>query len=263
MKRLAIGIFLLLSGIGIAFAEVKGKTVEYTASGTTLKGYLAYDDSIKGKRPGILVVHEWWGLNDYARRRARMLAGLGFTALALDMYGDGKQANHPDDAGKFSGEVRKNLPLAKARFDAARKLLVKQETVDPKHIAAIGYCFGGSIVLEMARVGEPLNGVVSFHGGLTTDHPARPGKVKAKVLVLTGADDPFAPPEQVEGFAKEMKAAGADFRVIVYPGAKHSFTNPGADAFGKKFNLPLAYNAAADKKSWKEMQAFFKRVFKQ
>jgi dienelactone hydrolase len=244
-----------------AQAAVKGEEVQYKAGDTVLKGYLAYDDAVKGKRPGVLVVHEWWGHNEYARMRARMLAELGYTALAVDMYGDGKQATHPDDAGKFSGEVKKNMPMAKARFDAARNLLKKHATVDGKRLAAIGYCFGGGIVLEMARAGEPLKGVVSFHGSLNTDHPAKAGKMKVRMLVLTGEADPFVPPEQVEAFKKEMNAAKASYKVIAYPGAKHAFTNKEADQYGQKFNLPLAYNAEADQKSWAEMQAFLKEIF--
>jgi dienelactone hydrolase len=244
-----------------AQAAVKGEEVQYKAGDTVLKGYLAWDDAQKGKRPGVLVVHEWWGHNEYARERARMLAGLGYTALALDMYGDGHQAHHPDEAGKFSGEVRKNLTMAKARFDAAQRVLKKHSTVDGKRIAAIGYCFGGAIVLEMARQGEPLKGVVSFHGSLNTEQPAKAGKLKARMLVLTGEADPFVPAEQVAAFKKEMDAAKASYKVIAYPGAKHAFTSKGADELGEKFKLPLAYNADADQKSWAEMQAFFKETF--
>jgi dienelactone hydrolase len=252
---------LALLAVPPAQAAVKGEAVEYKAGDTVFKGYLAYDDAVKGRRPGVLVVHEWWGHNEYARMRARMLAELGYTALAVDMYGDGKQAAHPQDAGKFSGEVRKNLPLAKVRFDAARQLLVKHPTVNSGQIAAVGYCFGGAIVLEMARLGENLKGVVSFHGNLNTEQPAKPGKFKAQALVLTGADDPFIPAEQVEAFKKEMDAAKVKYQVVVYPGARHSFTAREADENSQKFNLPaLAYNAEADRKSWAEMQEFLKKV---
>jgi dienelactone hydrolase len=244
-------------------AAVVGEEVTYKSGDTTLKGYIAYDDRIKGKRPGILVVHEWWGQNAYVRKRARMLAALGYTALALDMYGDGKQATHPDDAGKFAAAVRNNMPQAERRFRAALELLRRQPTVDAGKIAAIGYCFGGGIVLEMARRGVPLKGVVSFHGSLATSKPARKGAIKAKLLVLNGADDPFTTPEQIKAFKAEMDAAGADYKFISYPGAKHSFTNPQASELGKKFDLPLAYNAEADKKSWAEMQSFFDKLFKQ
>jgi dienelactone hydrolase len=250
--------------VGIAAAEPKvvGKTAEYSAQGVVMKGYLAYDENIKGKRPGVLVVHEWWGLNDYARKRARMLAELGYTALAVDMYGEGKQALHPDDAKKFSSELMKNFDDAKARFMAAMEFLKQQPSVDPTRIAAIGYCMGGGVVLNMARQGLDLKGVASFHGSLNAVKPAQPGSVKAKVLVLHGADDKFIPPEQIEAFKEEMKSVGADFQFISYPGAVHSFTNPEADKLGKKYNMPIAYNAQADKKSWDELKKFLNMIFK-
>jgi dienelactone hydrolase len=245
-----------------AEAKVIGKDVEYSAQGVVMKGYLAYDDKISAKRPGVLVVHEWWGLNDYARKRARMLAELGYTALAVDMYGDGKQAMHPDDAKKFSSETMKNFPVAKGRFEAAMDLLKAQPTVDADRIAAIGYCFGGGVVLNMARQGMDLKGVASFHGSLAAVKPAEPGVIKAKIRVYTGADDKFVPAEAVAAFKKEMTDAKADFRVISYPGAVHSFTNPEATKLGEKFKLPLAYNKNADKKSWEDMKAFFTMIFK-
>lgn len=261
MKRFLTALGLILAAAATALGAIQGKTVEYRAGDTTMKGYLAYDDGVQGRRPGVLVVHEWWGLNEYARERARMLAGLGYTALAIDMYGGGKQAGHPDEAGKFAAAVQKNLPLARERFLAAMELLKRQPTVDPEKIAAVGYCFGGGIVLAMARSGIDLDGVVSFHGTLATDAPARPGEVRARILVLNGADDPFVTGEQIATFKKEMAKAGADYRLVNYPGAKHSFTNPRADELGKKFNLPLAYSPEADAKSWQAMQDFLKRIF--
>lgn len=261
MKRLLWALFAVAT-VTTSQAAVIGKEVSYRAGDTLLKGYLAYDDSIRGKRPGVLVVHEWWGHNAYARHRAEMLAALGYTALAVDMYGDGRQASHPDDAGKFAGAVRKNMPEAEARFRAAMKLLHKHPTVDKQKTAAIGYCFGGGIVLEMARRGLPLDGVASFHGSLPTTNPAQKGKVKAKILVLNGADDPFTKPEQIAAFKQEMDDAGADYRFIDYPDAKHSFTNPQADEFGQRFNLPLAYSEKADNASWDELQRFLHRLFK-
>lgn len=266
-KLLVVGICitvaaLLVPGPAGAAPKIKGETVEYTADGVTLKGYLAYDEHAKGKRPGVLVVHEWWGLNDYARKRARMLAELGYTALAVDMYGNGKTATHPDDAGKFSSETMKNFDAAKARFLAAEDFLKKQPTVDPERIAAIGYCFGGGVVLNMARQGADLKGVASFHGSLSAVKPAVPGAIKAKIRVYTGADDKFVPADAVEGFKKEMADANADVKIVSYPGAVHSFTNPDATALGKKFNLPLAYNAEADKESWEDMKKFFSEIFK-
>ena len=267
MKSLYLGFtctVLVLGMVGLGFAEPKiiGTTVQYSAQGTVMKGYLAYDENLKGKRGGVLVIPEWWGLNDYARRRAGMLAELGYTALAVDMYGDGKIAVHPDDAGKFSSELMKNFDVGKVRFLAAMDFLKQQPTVDSTRIAAIGYCFGGGVVLDMARQGVGLKGVASFHGGLAAVKLAQSGMVKAKVLVLNGADDKFIPPEQIEAFKQEMKAAGADFTFISYPGAVHSFTNPEADELGKKFNMPIAYNASADKKSWDEMKKFLDEIFK-
>lgn len=244
-----------------AGAEVYGSAVEYTDDGVVMKGYLAYDKNIKEKRPGILVVHEWWGHNEYARKRARMLAELGYTALAVDMYGDGRQAMHPDEAGKFSSELMKNFETAKSRFIAAMNFLKQQPTVDPERIAAIGYCFGGGVVLNMARQGLGLKGVASFHGNLAAVRPAGAGAIKAKILVLHGADDKFTMPEQIAAFKDEMKKAGANLTFISYPGAVHSFTNPEADTYAKKFNLPLAYNAEADIKSWAELKKFLKNIF--
>jgi dienelactone hydrolase len=255
-------VLVMATGMTPAQAKVKGQDVEYTADGVTMKGYLAYDSAKKGKRPGVLVVHEWWGLNDYVRERAQKLAGLGYTALAVDMYGEGKTATHPDDAGKFSSELMKNFDSAKARFTAAEDFLKKQPTVDPDRIAAVGYCFGGGVVLNMARQGADLKAAASFHGNLTAIKPAEPGMVKAKIRVYHGADDKFIPAELVEAFKKEMTDAGVDFKFIAYPGAVHSFTNPEATGYGKKFNLPLAYNKKADKESWADMKKFLAETLK-
>jgi dienelactone hydrolase len=262
MKSLLLAISLFgLAVSAVAQAAVQGKEVSYMADGTTLKGYVAYDDAFKGKRPAVLVVHEWWGHNEYARKRARMLAKLGYTALAVDMYGDGKQAHHPDDAGKFATEVSKNMPMAMARFEAGMNLLRKEKTVDAGKLAAIGYCFGGGVVLNMARQGEDLKGVLSFHGSLGTDSPAQPGKIKARIISFSGEADPMIGADSVAAFKKEMDAAGANYRVVTYPGAQHSFTNPDADKLGKKFKLPLAYNEKADKDSWKQATAFLREIF--
>ena len=267
MKKImtVVVVVALASAIAVsasAKSNIIGQEVSYSSGSTVMKGYLAYDKNIKGKRPGVLVVHEWWGHNEYARKRARMLAEMGYAALAVDMYGDGKQAMHPDEAGKFSSEVMNNFDTAKARFTAAMDFLKKQHMVDSGEIAAIGYCFGGGVVLNMARQGFDLKGVASFHGSLVPVKPAQPGAVKAKILVLHGGDDKFTTAEQIDAFKKEMKDAGADFQFITYPGAMHSFTNPDADAYAKKFNLPLGYNAEADKKSWEELGTFLGQIFK-
>ena len=258
---LALACFGLLSCARKQEPKVVGTEVHYAGGGITMKGYLAVNEAIGEKRPGILVVNEWWGHNEYARRRARMLAELGYAALAVDMYGEGKQAAHPSDAGTFASEVMKNMESAKARFIAAMDLLKSNPACDSSRIAAIGYCFGGGVVLQMARMGADLKGVVSFHGSLATPSPARPGEVKARVLVCNCADDGFVTAEAIEMFKNEMQSAGVNYTFVSYQGAKHSFTNPDADKFGKEFNLPLAYNEAADRQSWADMQRFFKEAF--
>ena len=262
MSHRLVGLFLILIA-SAAHAEIKTQVIEYPVGAARMTGYLAYDDAISGPRPGVLVVHEWWGHNAYARKRAEMLAQLGYTAFALDMYGDGKVADHPDNAMAFMQAVTNDLPEAERRFTAARAVLEAQPTVDKHHIAAIGYCFGGGMVLHMARVGMDLDAVVSFHGALGTQTPARAGQVKARVLVFTGADDVMVPPEQVQAFEKEMRNANVNLELVSYSGVKHSFTNPDADDFAKRFNMPLAYNAQADASSWKRMQEFLRTVFAQ
>jgi len=242
-------------------AKVVTEKMTYKSGGQTYKGYLAYDDRISGKRPGVLVVHEWWGHNSYARKRARMLAKLGYAALALDMYGNGKQAGHPKQASAFSMEVKKNMPEARKRFMAAYDVLAGKPYTDNTRMAAIGYCFGGGIVLEMARMGVDLDAVASFHGSLATSNPAKKGEVKARVLVANGKADPFVKPEEIAAFKKEMKAADVKLTFMQYEGAKHAFTNPDATAYGKKFQIPLAYNSKADRKSWSEMKHFLKASF--
>jgi len=241
--------------------DIRGEEVVYTAGDKTLKGYIAWDASKTEPRPGVIVVHEWWGHNEYVRKRARMLAEEGYTALALDMYGDGKEAKHPEDAKKFMMETLSNADAAAARFEAALEILKAHASTDATKTVAIGYCFGGAVVLHMARFGKDLDGVVSFHGNLATETPAKPGAVKAKVLVLHGAADPFVPEEQLTAFVKEMDAAGADYEIIEYPGVQHAFTNPGATEKGKKFNLPLKYDEKADQQSWAELQKFLNELF--
>ena len=262
MKYLLV-LFLMtaLFACGPTKPELVEKEISYGAGDVSMNGYLVYDNSIEGKRPGVLVVHEWWGHNEYARERARKLAKLGYVALAVDMYGNGKQAEHPEDAGKFAGEVMKNMDEAKARFEAALNILKNFDKTDTDKLAAIGYCFGGGVVLHMARMGVDLDGVVSFHGSIATQTPAEKGKVKAELLVLNGADDSFVTQDQIDAFKAEMDSADVKYTFISYEGAKHSFTNPIADSVGAKFNLPLAYNKSADEKSWQAMQEFFNRIF--
>ena len=235
-------------------AAIKSRVVNYTQDGAQLQGYIAWDDAVKGKRPGVLVVHEWWGHNDHARRAADRLAQAGYVGFALDMYGKGKLAAHPKDAEAFVNEVTKDPAVLGGRFNAALALLKKDPRVDVTRLGAIGYCFGGSVVLGMMGSGADFRAVGTFHAALEYASPDS-GKVKTKVLVQTGADDPMIPAEAVAAFEQKMAAAGVSARVISYPGAKHGFTNPGADKFG----MPaLAYHAEADKKSWDELIAFFK-----
>ena len=277
MKSLLLFV-ISLSLVNIALAEIQTKEINYQADNTKLTGFIAWDDALKGKRPGILVVHEWWGHNDYARSRAEDLAKLGYVAFALDMYGDKKLAAHPDDAKKFMMAVMNRFDGAQTRFNAARKELVSLEQVDSTKIAAIGYCFGGGIVLNMARANADLAGVVSFHGSLNpvakTDSDGSTKKsaentatnktatINVPMLVLNGADDPFVSAESISAFKQEMDTAKADYSFVNYPGVKHSFTNPGATAVGKQFDMPLEYNADADKKSWLAMQSFLDKIFK-
>jgi dienelactone hydrolase len=253
-------IFIILSP-SLSHAEIIGKAIEYSTGNSTLKGYLAYDNTFKGKRPGVLVVHEWWGLTDYPKKRADMLASLGYVAFAADMYGDGKTAENPGDAQKYAGESMKDMSLLKAKFLAGVDLLKKNEFVDSTRIAAIGYCYGGGVVLNMARDGIDLKGVVSFHGSLSTAKTAQKGSIKTKILVCNGGADKFISQSDIANFKQEMKTAGVDFRFLSYKGATHAFTNPAATDLGKKFNMPIAYNKKADMKSWKEMRNFFKTIF--
>ena len=256
MKPLTFTTLLLTLALG-ARAEIKTQTVEYKDGDTTLKGFLAYDDAAAGKRPGVVVVPEWWGLNDYPKGRAEQLAKLGYVAFAADIYGEGFTTMDPKVAGQKAGEAKKADLLAK-RGALALEQLKKDPHVDPAKTAAIGYCFGGTTVLELARRGQDLLGVVSFHGTLDTEHPAQSGQVKTKVLVCHGDADSFVPPEQLAKFEKEMKDAGADAKVIHYPNAKHAFTNPAADKVGME---AIGYNREADQKSWADMQQFFKELF--
>lgn len=261
IRNLLLGLAIVLAGGSLAQAGVVGKEIAYRAGEVELQGYLAYDDSVAGKRPGIIVVHEWWGHNPYVRKRAEMLAAAGYLALAVDMYGDGRQAAHPEEASKFANAVRNDLPLGRKRFLAGLAVLQAHPLTAPGQLAAIGYCFGGGVVLQMARDGMDLKGVVSFHGALDSGERAKPGAVKAEVLVFNGGADQLVPQESIQDFLKEMTAAEADFTFRSLPGARHSFTNPDADRLGAEFKLPLAYQERADKESWRATLAFFNRIF--
>lgn len=266
MKRILFAVTLLLTMSSPAAAEIKKEQVTYKSDGVSMVGHIYYDGAVSGPRPGVIVVHEWWGLNEYAHSRAKKLAKLGYTAFAIDMYGDGKVAVHPDSAKEFSSKVRADMPGAKERFQSAYRILKVHRTVDPEKIAAIGYCFGGGMVLQMAREGLPLSAVVSFHGSLTPlakDSIAKRGQVKAKILVCNGAADTFISKESIENFKSEMDDAGVEYQFKSYPDATHSFTNPAADSIAEKFGTPIAYNQAADTESWSDMQDFLKAVFAQ
>jgi len=264
MRKAVIALgFSCCFGIGAAHAAMVARNVDYDVDGKKMQSVLVYDDAVKGKRPGMVVVHEWWGITKHTHSEARRFAEHGYTAFIADMYGDGKTADNPKDAGALSGAVRKNPAAMQSRFNAARETLARHATVDSGKIGAIGFCFGGSVVLDVARVGTDLKGVAAFHAGLGAAGPtAAAGKVKSKVLVLNGAADPFIKPDSVEAFKKEMDAAKVDYRYINYPGAVHAFTNPEATDKGKQFNLPLAYHAEADKQSKAEAAKFFSSVFK-
>lgn len=262
MKIVSSLILLMLFATGCATGGAKlGSEINYKNSSTEMKGYLANKDDGRTKKPGILVVHEWWGHNEYARKRADMLAELGYVALAVDMYGDGKQANHPKDAGKFSSAVFKNIKEAKSRFLAALETLKSHPHVDKDKIAAIGYCFGGGIVLTMARMGVDLEGFVSYHGSLQSPVKAKKGQVKGDILVFNGAKDPLVKPQHIKAFKKEMLRAKARLDFRSFDDAVHAFTNPGATELGKKFGLPLAYDKEADEESWDATLEFFNKIF--
>jgi dienelactone hydrolase len=241
----------------LASAAIKTETVEYKDGDTTLEGFVAYDDAKSGPRPGVLVVHDWTGLQDYARHRATMLAELGYVVFAADIYGKGVRPVAQADCAKEAGKYKSDLPLLRRRVTLAYDQLLKRKEVDAHKTLAIGYCFGGTTVLELARSGSPVAGVVSFHGGLGTTMPAQPGAVKAKVLVCQGEDDPFVKPPEQQAFKEEMKNAKVELEFISYPDAVHSFTKPEA---GNDKSKGQAYNEAADKKSWEDMKAFFKKV---
>ena len=237
---------------------MKTESIEYQDGTVTLRGFLAYDDRKSGKRPGVLVMPEAFGLGTQAKERAERLAALGYVALAGDPYGNGLEVNDLQEAIKRAGALREDPAKFRQRARVALDTLASLPQVDPNRLAAIGYCMGGTFALELARDGAPLKGIVSFHGGLETQRPAASHQVKAKILVCTGADDPFVPVAQVNALAEELTKAGVDWQIISYGGTVHSFTNPEA---GKVGMVGIAYNKAADERSWKAMTAFFVEIF--
>lgn len=258
MKMILLGLMMVLVATS-AQARLVTKTVEYRQGETVFEGYLAYDDAVKGKRPGVLVIHEWKGLGPYEKARADQLAALGYVAFAADIYGKGVRPATPElasaEAGKYRGTDRS---LLRARAAAGLEKLASFKEVDPDRLAAIGYCFGGTAALELARSGANLKGAVSFHGGLDTPIPADALKIRSKVLVLHGADDPHVPPAQVASFQQEMRMAKVDWQMIYYGGAVHSFSNINS---GNDPSKGAAYNEKADRRSWEAMKQFFVEIF--
>lgn len=254
--HVAVWVVLLLPVIGRA--KVVSRPIEYKQGDTTFEGYLAYDDAKEGKRPGVLIVHEWWGLNDYAKKRANLLAELGYVALAADMYGKGIIATDVKRAGELAGGLKGKPQELRARARLALDTLKANEHVDPQRVAAIGYCFGGTTVMELAYSGADLSGVVSFHGSVTLPKSDEVGKIKAKMLICTGADDPMIPLKEVDSLSDALKAGKVDYEILIYSDAKHSFTNPNADKVGLD---GVGYNAVADRRSWAHMRVFFDELF--
>jgi dienelactone hydrolase len=248
---------LLLVSLG-ARAELVSKSVEYKQGDTVLEGYSVYDDSLSGKRPGVLVVHQWKGLGEYEKSRAQMLARLGYNVFAVDIYGKGIRPSNPQDASAEAGKYKEDRALLRSRVRAGLETLLQHELTDPDRVAAIGYCFGGTTALELARSGANIAGVVSFHGGLNTPSPDDARNIKAKVLALHGADDPFVPAAEVAAFEEEMRQAGVDWQLIAYGGAVHSFTDWDAGTDNSK---GAAYNERADRRSWEAMKQFFAECF--
>lgn len=268
MKYLHYSVFITLLLIGCAPQEkaaepnIVGEEISYATDDVNMNGFIAYDASSNEKRPGILVVHEWWGHNEHARDRAEKLAELGYVALAVDMYGDGKLADHPEDAQKFMMSVMTDLDAATARFEKALETLKANPNVDTEHIGAIGFCFGGSVIISMANAGiEGLDAVAAFHSGVAVPFMPEKGKTKARILVQNGGADPMISAESISDVQKAMDEAEVDYTYISYEGVLHSFTNPAADSNGVKFQMPMAYDAKADSASWEEMKVFFEETF--
>ncbi len=243
-------------------STIKEENITYKSDSVTLKGFVAYDENVKGKRPAILVVHEWWGLNDYTKMRARKLAELGYIAMAVDLFGNGKNAANPKEAQELTMPFYKNPALGKSRLDAALNKIREYPQTDKSNIAAIGYCFGGAMVLNAAKMGTDLKGIVSFHGGLSIAVPADKNLLSAKILICHGASDKFVSQKDVDAFRHQLDSIGAKYTFIVYPNATHAFTNPDATKIGKEFNMPIEYNPEANKNSWNDMKKFLAGIFK-
>ncbi len=249
--------FAIITAIPVK-AEIRTSVIEYKHGDTILEGYLAFDDEIKGPRPGVMVVHAWKGLGKYEKRRARELAKLGYVAFAADIYGKGIRPQNNQEAAKQATIYRSNRKLMRERALAGLRVLKRQRLVNFEKTAAIGYCFGGGVVLELARSGARVDGVVSFHGNLDTPNPQDASRIRGQVLVLHGASDPLVPIAQVDSFIQEMDAARVDYQLVMYGNAVHSFTNPNA---GDDPSTGVAYNAKADRRSWQDLKTFFAEIF--
>lgn len=253
--RIAFTLSLLLFA-NTGQAETQTKKITYKDGDVECHGYLAWDDAVEGKRPGVLVVHEWWGLNDYARSRTEQLAKLGYIAFAADIYGEGKNTTHPEDAAKMAGQVRTNVEQWRSRAQAALDVLESQPQCDASKLAAIGYCFGGATALQLAYAGADLDAVVTFHGALPVPTSAEAEQIKAELLINHGAEDTFTDSDTIAKFKKSLADAGVTYEFIAYPGAVHSFTVPSADRVGMS---GMKYNKEADEKSWQAMRELFER----
>lgn len=241
-------------------SEIQAGKFEYQVGDESHIGYLALNTEQTGRRPAIFVIHEWWGINDYIQRRVRQLAELGYVAFAVDMYGGGRTAANPEEAAALMNGVLGDMETGTDRLKAAFDTVAAMSEVDANRMAAIGYCFGGAMVLHMARIGMPLRAVASFHGALGSFHKPQPGEVKARILVCHGASDAMVSADDVTAFEAEMQAAEANFKVIAYPGAAHGFTNPETTEKGKKYGLPIGYDEQADQSSWQSMNTMFSEV---
>ena len=257
MKAILPSLLAVLGSFGSLSAAIVEKPLEYKSGDVLCEGWQAYDDAVSGKRPGVLVVHQWTGISDHEKEAARKLAALGYNVLVADIYGKGIRPQ-PPAAGKEAGKYKGDRPLLRARVNAALDVLARDARTDASKIAATGYCFGGTTVVELARSGAKVKGVVSFHGGLDSPTPADGKNIQAKVLALHGADDPYVPAKDVAAFESEMKSSGVDYKLVKYPGAVHSFTHKAA---GNDNSKGAAYNAEADLASWSEMEQFLKRLF--
>jgi len=253
-----LALILLLTIAQRGMAEIHTESIEYKDGSTILEGYIAYDESIQDSRPGIIVVHEWMGLNDYTKMRCEMLAKLGYFAFAADIYGKGVRPANQEEAGKEASKYKMDREMLRKRINAAFDEMKKHKLVNTSKIAAIGYCFGGMCALELGRSGADIKGIVSFHGTLDTPNPGDAKNIKAKILICQGGDDPFVPAKQVSAFKEEMDNANVDYTIISYNGAVHSFTNPNS---GNDPSKGAAYNENADKASWEDMKKFFAGIF--